>query len=282
MSNKDQTLPGGFQGAEHPLGEDRAQTSTPPPDSRQSFDPYEFGAHTVSPSLRMELIKTQLPETPAERLYHSPASEARKTSSPVAASGAARDAAKPATPIRFQLARFRREIVLATIALVAALGVVSLQRGCAKEAAPKIEVAVVSSKQIEDVAASLPHARVEPAASTALPAMGAIREVAASPASSAKATDDSAHDSPNRRRSVVLAPSSVSSANAVLEPSVQSDPIIKKDASPTTTSTESNGSSNTEGTPIRSPGSVAPPSSTPPAPSRTSGKPSVNFLVAPQ
>jgi hypothetical protein len=138
MSNKDQTLPGGFQGAEHPLGEDRAQTSTPPPDSRQSFDPYEFGAHTVSPSLRMELIKTQLPETPAERLYHSPASEARKTSSPVAAPAATASFAGVVRDRRVQVAGVAALLVAVALLLPRACGDQSEVASALQRAAPSV------------------------------------------------------------------------------------------------------------------------------------------------
>jgi hypothetical protein len=55
----------------------RTPTAGPPdipsrPDSQpRSFDPWKFGKIAISPSLRKELIGTELPVIPPERLYSS-------------------------------------------------------------------------------------------------------------------------------------------------------------------------------------------------------------------
>jgi hypothetical protein len=59
------------------------------PDSQpQSFDPWKFGKVAISPSLRKELIGTELPVIPPDRLYASAGSELRPA--PPAASEAER------------------------------------------------------------------------------------------------------------------------------------------------------------------------------------------------
>lgn len=213
--HKDRTLPGGFIGDEHPLEGDATRSSTPPPDS---FDPATFGAHTVSPSLRMELILTELPDTPEERLYHSPTKEPAQAN---------------AVPITDRILRFRRELAIGAVAVVGVVGAVLLQRGCGN-ANPKVDVAsargVSSAARIEGVVAPpVKSARVPPAAVVTPPRRD---DVQTSAAPSAKAPAVTEAVVPSRKRAVGAAPRSAAAVSGAAEASIENTSPPNETASP--------------------------------------------------
>lgn len=222
MSKDNRTLPGGFLRPEHvarkgsepgnsatPIPYGDGPSSTPPPDSSKAFDPYRFGAYTVPPSLRMELISIEVPDTPEDQLFHPPPIEEPKASSPVveSANAAAPRSRQSAAGLGALLRRPRFEVVLGGLAVVAGLGVVLLQRSCGESSA---DVATVNAARASVVASSPPKPTFEASATLASPLAHPSPSVPAKvtaplPPPSAKPDDLAMPVAPARKRTVVAA-----------------------------------------------------------------------------